>query len=68
MKISISVEGKTDTIYPDGHDGFNSVGETEVYVSGDPRKQLDVAGLLNQVASLVPNGTKLRVTVETIDG
>lgn len=64
MKISLSVEGKTD-------EWNGPTGEPVVRVLGRDGTTIDetlnASQLLSQVANLVPDGTKIRVTVETLD-
>jgi hypothetical protein len=69
VQIKLSAEGETWVEYPDGW-SVQTEAETRVReIRNDGHHtdhRLDADKLLSQVAALVPEGTRLRVTVETV--
>lgn len=69
-QIKLSVEGETWTEYPDGWSVQSEPAARVAVVMTDgsvnQKKAVDADRLLAEVARLVPEGTRLRVTVETI--
>lgn len=70
MRMSASIEGRTDATWL-GRDGFDATLETQVTLLSTAGHRttvpLDAAEFVSQIAKLVPPGTILRLTVETVD-
>lgn len=70
MQMNASIEGKTETTWQEWN-GFNTETETKVILlntsGGTTNDVLDANDFLMSIAKLVPTGTILRLTVETVD-
>lgn len=60
MSIKYSVQGVTERSW-DSHSDVNT------FVASGADHELDVSAELARIVSLVPTGTRLKITIETVD-